>query len=121
MFSSFFPTPRLFFPAALLWTALSMVLWYGLARDLGPELSLGSLFGLPYPPDSAPAGGVAAVTARDIWLYQYMIVAGALFVGLARVALPAHRWFWWSVGISALLVFLLWFQVQLDVMINGWF
>ena len=36
MFSSFFPTPRLFFPAVLIWTALSMALWYGLARDMGP-------------------------------------------------------------------------------------
>ena len=45
MFSSFFPTPRFFFPAALIWTALSMALWYGFARDLGPELSLGGLIG----------------------------------------------------------------------------
>ncbi|CAN5365802.1 peptide antibiotic transporter SbmA [soil metagenome] len=120
MFSSFFPNPRLFFPAALLWTALTMALWYGIARDLGPQLSLGGLAGFAYPPAGADGAAVAVETARNIWLFQYMIATGALFVGLVGWLLP-HRWFRWSVACSALLVFLLWFQVQLDVMINNWF
>jgi peptide/bleomycin uptake transporter len=120
MFSSFFPTPKIFFPAALLWTAITMALWYAVARDLGPALSLGGLVGFAYPPANADGAAVAVETARNIWLYQYMIVAEALFVGLVGFLLP-NRWFWWSVVVSALLVFLLWFQVQLDVMINTWF
>jgi len=120
MFSSFFPNPRLFFPAALLWTALTMALWYGIARDLGPQLSLGGLVGYAYPPAGADGAAVAVETARNIWLFQYMIATGALFVGLVGWLLP-HRWFRWSVACSALIVFLLWFQVQLDVMINNWF
>jgi peptide/bleomycin uptake transporter len=120
MFSSFFPKPSLFFPAVVLWTALSMALWYGLARDWGPQLSLGGVVGFPYPPANADGAAVAVETARNIWLYQYMIVAGGLFVAVVGWLLP-HRWFWWSVGVSALIVFFLWFQVQLDVMINNWF
>jgi peptide/bleomycin uptake transporter len=120
MFSLFFPNPRLFFPATVLWTALSMALWYGFARDLGPRLSLGSLVGFPYPPVNADGAAIAVETARNIWLYQYMIVAGAIFVGLVGWLLP-HRWFRWSVGVSAVLIFFIWFQVQLDVMINNWF
>ena len=64
MFSSFFPNPRLFFPAAVLWTALSVALWYGLARDWGPQLSLGVLVGFPYPPANADGAAVAVETAR---------------------------------------------------------
>jgi peptide/bleomycin uptake transporter len=120
MFSSFFPNPRLFFPATVLWTALSMALWYGFARDLGPRLSLGGLVGFPYPPVNADGAAIAVETARNIWLYQYMIVAGAIFVGLVRGLLP-QRWFRWSVGVSAVLIFFIWFRVQLDVMINNWF
>lgn len=120
MFASFFPTPRLFFPAALIWTAFVMALWYGVARDLGPSLSLGGLVGFAYPPPDADGAAVAVETARNIWLFQYMIVVEAAFVGLVAALLP-HRWWRWSVGVSALLVFLLWFQVQLDVMINNWF
>ena len=120
MFSSFFPNPKIFFPAAILWTALSMALWYGFARDLGPSLSVGNLIGFPYPPADAKGSDVAVQVARDLWLYEYMIVVGAIFVGLVGWLQP-HRWFRWSVGVSALVIFLLWFQVQLDVMINNWF
>jgi peptide/bleomycin uptake transporter len=49
-----------------------------------------------------------------------MIAGGALFVALVGWLLP-HRWFWWSVGVSAGIVFSIWFRVQLDVMINNWF
>ena len=69
MFLSFFPNPRLFFPATILWTALSMALWYGFARDLGARLSLGGLVGFPYPPVSADGAAIAVETARNIWLY----------------------------------------------------
>jgi len=120
MFSSFFPNPKIFFPAAILWTALSMALWYGLAREMGPQLSLGDLVGFPYPPANADGANIAVETARNIWLYEYMLGAGAIFAGLIRWLLP-HPWFRWSVGVSALIVFLIWFSVQLDVMINNWF
>jgi peptide/bleomycin uptake transporter len=120
MFSSFFPNPKLFFPATLLWTALTMALWYGAVRDLGPELSLGGLVGFAYPPANADGAAVAVETARNIWLYQYMIVTGAIFVGLAAWLMP-HPWFRWSVVVSAIIIFFLWFGVQLDVMINTWF
>jgi peptide/bleomycin uptake transporter len=119
MFASFFPNPKLFFPATLLWTALSMALWYGYFRDLGPDLSLGGLVGFPYPPASADGASVAVETARNIWLYEYMIVAGLVFIG--AVGWLPHRWFRWSVVVSAIIVFFIWFQVQLDVMINNWF
>src|SRR5882672_9226074 len=120
MFASFFPSPRLFFPAAVLWTALVMALWYGFARDLGPQLSLGGLIGFAYPPADADGAAVAVETARNIWLYQYMFATGALFVGVIGWLMP-HRWFRWSVGVSAVIIFFIWFQVQLDVMINVWF
>ena len=120
MFSSFFPNPKIFFPAAVLWTALTMALWYGVARDLGPSLSLGGLVGFPYPPADANGAAIAVETARNIWLYQFMIVTGGVFVGLVGWLLP-QRWFWWSAGVSAVLIFFIWFRVQLDVMLNNWF
>jgi len=120
MFAPFFPSPRIFFPAAILWTALSMVLWFAFARDLGPQLGLGVLAGLPYPPADANGSSIPVQIARDIWLYQYMIVSGAIFVALVGWLLP-HRWFWWSVALSAALIFFMWFRVQLDVMINNFF
>jgi peptide/bleomycin uptake transporter len=120
MFASFFPKPKVFFPAAILWTALAMALWYGFVRDLGPQLSLGGLLGFPYPPADANGATISVQIARDLWLYEYMLVIGGIFVGLIGVLLP-HPKFRWSVGMSALIVFILWFRVQLDVMVNNWF
>ncbi len=128
MFASFFPNPRLFFASAIVWTAICMALWYAFARDLGATLSLGGLFGYPFPPpltegadDTArEAFSIARDLAIDIWLYQYMIVMGAIFAVVWRQLSP-NRWFWWSVVGSSVILFIVWFQVQLDVLINSWF
>ncbi len=125
MFVSFFPRPKLFFLSAILWTGLSMALWYAVVRDLGPSLSIGALFGYGYPeipPGAAPNAAlqVSVAAASDIWLYQYMIVVGAIFCALWGRFSP-HRWFLWSVVVSAIIIFVTWFQVQLNVMINDWF
>jgi peptide/bleomycin uptake transporter len=106
-----------------------MLFWYFVARDLGESLSLGWLIGIRYPAlllaesadDTAKAAfAVAQNLAIDVWLYQYMIVAGAIFAG-AWARLAPHRWFWWSVVAASVILFVVWFQVQLDVMINNWF
>jgi peptide/bleomycin uptake transporter len=128
MFASFFPSPRPFFFSAILWTFIGMAVWYAFARDLGQTLSFGWLIGYAYPvppieavDEAAQAGFAAAETrAIDVWLYQYMIVAGAIFAAIWYRLAP-HRWFWWSVVVSFVILFIIWFQVQLDVMINEWF
>lgn len=128
MFASFFPTPRIFFPSAIIWTGVCMAIWYAFARDLGPSLSLGPLIGYGYPPplaeDADKAAQAAFNTARlvaiDVWLYQYMIAAGAIFAAVWGWLSP-NRWYRWSVVGSFVILFSTWFQVQLDVMINNWF
>jgi peptide/bleomycin uptake transporter len=128
VFTSFFPKPKIFFLSAVFWTGLCMVLWFLFGRDLGQSLSLGALIGFGFP--AGPLEGVdeaqmalaaaARETALDVWLYQYMIVCGAVFVALWGWLAP-HRWSRWSVAASAAIIFITWFQVQLDVMINDWF
>ena len=128
VFTAFFPKPKIYFPSAILWTALCMAVWFGFARDLGPSLSLGGLIGLGYPALATEGGGQAQTalleaargTALDVWLYQYMIFCGAAFAALWGWLVP-HRWYRWSVIAASVIIFTTWFQVQLDVMINNWF
>ena len=128
MFHSFFPNPRIFFPACLVWTGLSMAVWFIFGADLGEMLSLGGLIGYGYPEAPPPEADEMAMDAYanarlfavDIWLYQYMIFVGAIFAFLVNRLLP-HRWFWWSVVVASIIIFITWFLVQLDVMINNWF
>jgi peptide/bleomycin uptake transporter len=128
MFASFFPRPRALFLSAIVWAIVCIVAWYGFARDLGQTLSLGWLIGYPFPPPLAAgadesarsAFSISQSVAIDVWLYQYMIVAGALFALAWRWYAP-HRWYRWSVVATMVILFVVWFQVQLDVLINDWF
>jgi peptide/bleomycin uptake transporter len=124
MFASFFPWPRVFFLSAVAWAIFCMAVWYLFARTLGEQLSLGFLVGLPYPAGTAVEdAATASITSNlgaDVWLYQYMIVGGAIFA-VAWSRIFPHRWFWWSVVAAEVILFIVWFQVQLDVLINTWF
>ena len=108
MFVSFFPRPRLFFLSAALWTALTMTLWYAYAGDL---------FGASSP----PIIGVAMFwSAGSLWFDLYFAICVALFSGAWMVLAP-HPWAWWSIPGTALILFTTYFQVQVNVAINGWY
>ena len=128
-----------------------MVLWFSFARDVGDSFSLGGWFGYEYASEpleleelpalaedadeatraaheTRRAEHAAAKAAHDavsegagtFWFYQYMVLAYAFFLAFWYRYSP-HRWSRWSVFGSAAIIFVTWFQVQLDVMINEWF
>jgi peptide/bleomycin uptake transporter len=107
MFVSFFPRPKLFFWSALIWTALSMALWYGYAGDLVDS--------------SAPAiiGVERFWSAPFLWFYLYFFISAAIFAGFWMVLAP-HPWAVWSILGSALILFTSYFQVQVSVALNEW-
>jgi peptide/bleomycin uptake transporter len=106
MFVSFFPRPRLFFWSVLIWTALSMALWYGYAQGLvAPSNTIGvSLFW------SAP----------HLWFDLYYAIMVGIFAAFWMLFSP-HPWAIWSILGSALILFTSYFQVQVSVAINGWY
>jgi len=128
VFSSFFPRPKLYFISAAVWSLVAIVFWYVVARHYAATFSIGGLFGFSVPaplPEGADEAAVAAFQsasgiAQTIWLYQYMAICGLLFIGAWRWLSP-HPWFRWSVVGTAIILFIVWFQVQLDVLINDWF
>ncbi|MGJ8647899.1 MAG: peptide antibiotic transporter SbmA [Marinomonas colpomeniae] len=128
MFQSFFPKPKLFFISFALWAIACVLGWYFIVQNFGANLSLGSLFGIYFPEALAEGADDAALatfeslqkSALNIWLYQYMILCYATFVG-AWIAYGGQKWAKWSVLGSALIVFITWFQVQVSVMLNEWY
>ena len=116
MFVSFFPSPRLFFSSAMLWALLAVLVWFFLARDAG------GLVGLPNPPaDAAPIVGVTRFMSPPfIWFYLYFGSAVAIFAAVWRVLDP-HPYFNWSVLGSSLIIFVLYFMVEVSVTINDWY
>lgn len=116
MFVSFFPSPRLFFSSAAAWTLLAILFWYLAAKDMG------YLLGLENPPaGAAPIIGVSVFWSKPfLWFYIYYLLAVGIFAGVWRV-LSDQPWFSWSVLGTALIVFVIYFQVQVSVAINGWY
>ena len=107
MFVSFFPRPSLFFPSALLWTALAMAVWYGFAINLfqAPE---------------KPVGLATFWSAPALWFDLYFALTVAVFAAPWMLFTP-HPWTMWSILGSALILFTSYFQVQVSVAINSWY
>ena len=105
MFGCFFPSPRAFGISAVAWALAALLFWYAAASDWGDPTGLSGLFG---------------IGERTVWVYLYTFLAYAAFA-LFWMRFRPHPWSLWSVAGSALIVFVTWFQVQLDVMINEWF
>ena len=112
MFVSFFPRPKLFFLSAVVWSALAMAVWYGFASNL---------VGAPAPEAGPPPVGMGMFWAPSaLWFDAYFAICVAIFAGAWMVLAP-HPWARWSILGSALILFTTYFQVQVNVAINGWF
>src|SRR5215475_10091456 len=105
MFVSFFPRPRLFFPSAILWTALAMTIWYGFANQL---------FAAP----EKPVGLATFWSPAALWFDLYFALTVAVFAA-AWMVFSRHPWATWSILGSAAILFTSYFQVQVSVAINS--
>src|SRR5271163_4984616 len=108
MFVSFFPRPKLFFWSAVVWTAISMAVWYGYVSGLTQSSTPGIV-------------GVALFwSAPSLWFDLYFLVSVAIFAGFWMTLAP-HPWANWSILGSGLILFTSYFQVQVSVAINSWY
>lgn len=115
MLKSFFPNPKLFFLTAMLWSALSVGVWYA----YGPDLA--AMLGFVLPAEgSAPVIGLGFFFTSDfIWFYLYYWVAALIFYLFWRL-ISHHTWINWSVLGSSFILFLTYFGVQVSIAINHW-
>jgi peptide/bleomycin uptake transporter len=116
VFKSFFPSPRPFFWSAAIWTLFTILFWFFVAKDAG------YVFGLENPPaDATPLiGPIVFLSKPFIWFYFYFTAVVFVFAGVWWKLAP-HPWFSWSVLGTALVVFLTYFSVEIDVGINAWY
>ena len=100
MLQSFFPRPSWFFISALIWSVVTVTLWYMYGDAMAAVLG----FQLPAE-DAAPVIGLGHFVTTDfIWFYCYYTVAVALFYGFWRWYHPT-QWQDWSILGSALILF----------------
>lgn len=116
MFVSFFPRPRLFFLSAVAWSLVLMLVWFAGGEELG------AVFGLPpAAADAAPIIGISVFWSPPfLWFYIYFW-AGVLIFYLFWSRFSPHPWQVWSILGTALILFIVYFQVQVSVAVNNWY
>lgn len=97
------------------WAALSITLWYADASELTVRVGL---------VNADQSNTLAAVSsfwsAQSLWFDLYFAISASLFAGCWRLYEP-HPWSTWSILGSALILFAIYFQVQVSVAINRWY
>ncbi|MEP3524468.1 MAG: peptide antibiotic transporter SbmA [Hyphomicrobiales bacterium] len=120
MLRSFFPTPKLFFLSAVLWTVVAFIVWFAIGDSLMNALNVADLFLDRAPETPEPGVKVAFFNATRVWTYQYIIMFAALFC-VFWAFFNRNIWYWWSVVGSAFLMVATYFNVQLSLFINDWY
>lgn len=113
MFRSFFPNPKWFFSSAIIYAILAMVLWYNFNEVLGAFIGLDlsekePIIGLGY-----------FVTDTFLFFYLYYFLSFAIFSACWIIIAP-HRWQWWSIVGSGIIIFATYISVQVSVALNHW-
>ncbi|MBB5517187.1 peptide/bleomycin uptake transporter [Rubricella aquisinus] len=129
MFESFFPRPKLLVLSATIYALICVLGWYLIPlKDMGGTFSIGQILGWDFPipltegadEETAAIFEEAQSGAQSFWLYQYVLTCYTLFT-LIWLKISDHKWARWSIAGSALIIFVTWFQVQLDVFFNAWY
>ena len=114
MFKCFFPRPTLFFPSAIVWIILCTIIWFWLGEDIA------SLIGINFKGSDDPIIGLGYfVSPKFIWFYIYYLLSSLIFAFFWIKFFP-HRWQYWSILGSSLIIFSTYFGVQVSVAINNW-
>lgn len=117
MFKSFFPKPSVYFPAAILWVAFFVALWFVAGNWLEQHLSLGPWLAIK-PTEAEPN---PFFNADKVWLYQYVIAVGYLFALPWYIWGNNRRWLNWSVIGSITIIEVVFFNVQINAWLNDWY
>lgn len=112
MFKSFFPRPGAFFLSACIWALMAVIFW-----QAGGGRWLAGLIG---------ASRDVPISAARFWSLDYLLFYAyyALCVGVFAftwMIISPHRWQYWSILGSALIIFVTWFMVEVGVAVNAWY
>ncbi|MCA1921551.1 peptide antibiotic transporter SbmA [Buttiauxella noackiae] len=112
MFKSFFPRPTAFFLSAFIWAMIAVVFW-----QAGGGNWLEHITG---------ASGEVPISAARFWSMGYLVFYAyyALCVGMFALfwfIYSPHRWQYWSILGSSLIIFVTWFLVEVGVAVNAWY
>ncbi|MCS2157821.1 peptide antibiotic transporter SbmA [Scandinavium sp. H11S7] len=112
MFKSFFPKPGPFFLSAAIWALIAVIFW-----QVGGGKWLLHIVG---------ASGDIPISAARFWSLDYLVFYTYYLVCVLVFALfwclySPHRWQYWSILGTSLIIFVTWFLVEVGVAVNAWY
>jgi peptide/bleomycin uptake transporter len=114
VFVSFFPKPLWFFLSAAGWVIVTMAVWYTVGDDLGRMIGLADPEGF-----EAPYTVARFVSRGFLWFYLYYAICVFAFFAFWQIVSP-HPWSLWSILGTGLIIFNVYFNVQVSVALNDW-
>lgn len=112
MFKSFFPRPAAFFLSAFIWAMVAVVFW-----QAGGEHWLEQRLGIS---NDVPISAARFWAGCYLVFYAYYAFCVGVFA-LAWFNISPHRWQYWSILGSSLIIFVTWFLVEVSVAVNAWY
>ena len=112
MFKSFFPKPGPFFLSAFIWALLAVVFW-----QAGGGAWFERLLGIT---NDVPISAARFWSPGYLLFYAYYAFCVGAFALFWFVYSP-HRWQYWSVLGTSLIIFVTWFLVEVGVAVNAWY
>ena len=112
MFKSFFPKPGPFFLSAFIWALLAVIFW-----QAGGGAWLTRLTGAT---GALPIRAARYRSMSYLLFYAYYVLCVGLFAMFWFVYSP-HRWQYWAILGTALIIFVTWFLVEVGVAVNAWY
>lgn len=112
MFKSFFPRPTAFFVSAFIWAMLAVIFWQAGGGDW--------LLRLTGAEKEVPISAARFWSVNYLTFYAYYAFCVAVFALFWMLYSP-HRWQYWSILGSALIIFVTWFLVEVGVAVNAWY
>ena len=112
MFKSFFPKPGPFFLSAFIWALLAVIFW-----QAGGGAWLARLTGAT---GDIPISAARSWSMSYLLFYAYYMLCVGLFAMFWFIYSP-HRWQYWSILGTSLIIFVTWFLVEVGVAVNAWY
>ncbi|HCL5330328.1 TPA: peptide antibiotic transporter SbmA [Salmonella enterica] len=112
MFKSFFPKPGPFFMSAFVWALIAVIFWQAGGGDWVARLVGAS--------DEVPISAARFWSLDYLIFYAYYLICVGLFATFWFIYSP-HRWQYWSILGSSLIIFVTWFLVEVGVAVNAWY
>ncbi|CAM6265208.1 peptide antibiotic transporter SbmA [Citrobacter sedlakii] len=112
MFKSFFTKPGPFFLSAFIWAIAAVIFWQAGGGDWVAHFTGAT--------DDVPISAARFWSLNYLIFYAYYVLCVGVFALFWFIYSP-HRWQYWSILGTSLIVFVTWFLVEVGVAVNAWY